>query len=122
MYLGEGRDLGLVDPDGVLLRIDLGRETMKSLVVVVLADPGVVPIVPSVNPADEVLALDPAIGEQSTPVVASPEHHRDLVVEADHDQIDTCDERVGRTPISEFTPGRNLHAGGSEGGHLHGRS
>ena len=45
MCLGEGLDLGLVDPDHVLVHIDLGRETMKSLVVVILADPGVVAIV-----------------------------------------------------------------------------
>ena len=117
--LGEGHDLGLVDPDHILVHIDLGRETMKSLVVVVLADPGVVPIVPTVNPADEVRTLDPAVGKQGTPVVASPEHHRDPVVEADHDQIDSCDESVSRTPIFEVAPGRDFHAGGSESGHLH---
>jgi hypothetical protein len=64
MCLGEGLDLGLVDPDHVLVHIDLGRQTMKVLVVVILADPGVVPIVPSVNPTDEVRTLDPAIREQ----------------------------------------------------------
>jgi len=51
--------------------------------------------------------------------VASPEHDRDPVVEANHDQIDSCDESVGRTAIFEVTPGRNLHAGGSESGHRH---
>jgi hypothetical protein len=119
MCLGEGLDLGLVDSDRVIVHVDLGRETMKGLVVVVLADPGVVPIVPPVNAADEVGTVDPAIREQRTPVVASPEHHRDLVIEADHDQIDPCDESVGRAPISEVTPYRDFHAGGSESGHLH---
>jgi hypothetical protein len=60
-----------------------------------------------------------AVREQGTPVMASPEHHRDLLVETDNDQVHSGHESVSGTPISQFTPDRDLHAGRSEGGHLH---
>jgi hypothetical protein len=100
------RDLVLVDPDATVL--DPGREAMQLLVVAVLADSGLVAVVPVVNAAVEVRALDAPVGEQSAAMVAAPVQDRDLVIVTHHDEVDVRHESVRGLAIRELIPVENL--------------
>ncbi len=100
MLLRPGGDLVLVDPD--LAVLDPGVELGQNLGVVVLADAGVEAVVPAVHAADDILAIDMAIGHQCPAVGAAPVEHADLRVVADDDQVDTGNEGMGWTAIFEI--------------------
>ena len=110
--LGPAADLGLVDVDGVVAGVDPGREAGEGLGVVVLADPGVVAVVPAVDAADEVGAVDVAVGQQGAAVEAAAEEDGDLVVVADDDQVDAGDQGVGGLAVgaarTRWRPWRGL--------------
>ena len=87
VYLRECRDLCLVHPHRVRLFVDHGGKAVQCLVIVVFADTRVVAIVPPVHAADQVSAIDMAVGEQHAPMMTTTIQHGDLVIEADHDEV-----------------------------------
>jgi hypothetical protein len=111
VLLGEGRDLGLIDPDRVRLRVDLRCEPVQRLFVAVLADARVESVVPSVHAADQVGTVDVPIGEQRPTMMTATVHHGDLVIVPDHDQVHVRDEGVRGGTISELTPSRHSDPG-----------
>ncbi len=105
-----GGDLVGVDPQPVVL--DPGHETVQRLVVVVFGDAGAVAVVPVVDSADEVVAVDATVGEQRAAVEAAPVEHRCRihVGPADDDEVDVADQRVRRRHRLQLAPGRDPHA------------
>ncbi|MPM88047.1 hypothetical protein SDC9_135148 [bioreactor metagenome] len=104
-----GRDLVPVDQHRVGRGVDPGREPRQHLVIGVRADPRRDAVVVPVHTADQVLAADEAVGEQRAAMQASPVEHRDLVVVADHHQVDARHQRVCGRTVRESAPGRDLH-------------
>ena len=109
MRLGKGVNLGAIDEHGVLIRIQPGRELVERLVVVVLADAGIQAVVPLMDAADEVLAVDVAVGQEGTAVQAPSVQHRDLVPVADDDEIHLADEGVRGLAVLQLAPARDLY-------------
>jgi hypothetical protein len=109
MRLGKGVNLGAIDENSVFIRIQPGRELVERLVVVVLADAGVQAVVPLVDAADEVLAVDVAVGQEGTAVQAPSVQHRDLVPVADDDEIHLADEGVRGLAVLQLAPARDLY-------------
>ena len=64
-------DLLLVDHAGVSGSVDPGAKLIQLLVVVIRAHPRVQTAVPSMESADQVEALDPAIGQECAPMLAA---------------------------------------------------
>jgi hypothetical protein len=101
-------DLVLVDPHGVVL--DPTGEPLKSLAVVVLADPGIEAVVPPVEAADEIGAVDVPVRQEGAPVEAPSVQDRHVVAMADDHQIHVADQRAGWLPVGELAPGGDLDA------------
>ena len=81
MVLRPGSDLLGVDQE--VAAVHPRRELVEPLGVVVARDPGVIPVVPTVQPADEVVAVDVAVDHQRTSVQAPAVEHRVVVVETE---------------------------------------
>ena len=96
-------DFVRVDPD--LPVLDGGREFPERLFVVVFADAGVEAIVPVVDAADQIVAIDMAIGQQGATVQAAAVEYRDGLVMPDDDEIDLADQRIGGLPVLELGQG-----------------
>lgn len=88
-----GRDLLLVNPHSTVF--DPRAELVQPLLVVVRADPRLHPVVPLVDAADEVVALDMAVGQQGSSMVAATVEDRNTVLETHDDEIDISDQGVG---------------------------
>ena len=81
--------------------------------VVVFADAGIVAVVPAVDPAVEVVALDPTVGEQGPAMVTAAEEDGDLIIVADDDQVDVGNQGVFWRAVDQLIPLRDgylLHA------------
>lgn len=101
----------LVLPGGDLVRVDHDRvvlnprsKGLKLLGVVVGADPGLDPVVPTVQVTDQVVAGDVAVGQHSPAVKTASVEDRHGVVGAYDDQIDAANERPGWVAIGEGAP------------------
>ncbi len=116
VLLGPRLHLGLVDHHGVGVEIDPRLEPLEHFVVGVLAHPRVDAVVPSVKATDEVRTVDEPIGQQGASMQAAPVEHRDLVVGADHHQVDTTDQSVGRGAVGKGAPRRDLEGAGRSRG------
>ncbi len=111
----------LLRPGGDLVGIDVHapvvdprRESVEALLVRVRTHTGAEAVVPTVQTAHEVVAVDVAIGHQRAAMQASAVHHRDVVVEGHDHQVDIGDQRAGGRAILEVVPVRNwegLHRG-----------
>ncbi len=77
---------------------------MQLFLVVVRADPGVEPVVPAVDPADEVVAGNVTVGHHRPTMETAPIEHRVLVVEAHDYKVDISDQHAHRRPIVEGAP------------------
>jgi hypothetical protein len=119
--LRECRDVGLVHPDHVSLFVDHGAEALQCLVIVVFADTRVVPIVPAVDTAAEVPPIDIAVREQRAPMMTTPIHHSDLIVEADYDEIYVRHERISGLSVAELAPDSDSCIGSVHGREIHAR-
>jgi len=98
-------DLLAVDHDVVVL--DPGVEPFEALRRVVGADAGAVPVVPTVQPADQVVTAYLAVAQERAAVMAPPVQHRVLVMSvavADDDEVDVVDDGADRTSFGESTP------------------
>src|SRR5262249_55640228 len=74
---------------------------------------------PTVQTADEVVALDVPVGEQCTTVQATPVEHGVLVTAADDHEVDALDHGAGRFAVGYLAPGRDayeVHARAPDGG------
>jgi hypothetical protein len=100
MLVAPGGHFVRIDPD--LAVVNPGAEFLQRFGVVVGRDAAVEPVVPVMNAANEVVAFDAAIGHQRASVQAAAVQHRNRIVEAHDDQIDTLDECVRRLPVCEF--------------------
>ncbi len=105
MLLLPGGDL--VGVDQHLAGLGPGRKFRQHFVVVVFGDACVDAVVPVVQPADEVVAVDAAVGEQRAAVQAAAVQHGDIVAVADHDQVDIADQRIGGRAVLELGPARD---------------
>jgi hypothetical protein len=92
-------DLVGIDPHGAILHP--GGELVQPLGVVVLADAGAELEVPLVHAADQVLALNGAVGQQRSPVQATAVQHRDLVIVTDDDEVHVPHQGEGRCAVLE---------------------
>ena len=99
----------LVAIDEQVVAVERAGELLQHLGVVVGADPRVDAVVPAVQPADQVVALDAAVAQQRAAVQASPVQHRVFVAPPDDHQIDAFDGRPHRRPFRDLAPGRHLH-------------
>jgi hypothetical protein len=95
-------DLVGIDPHGAILHP--GGELVQPLGVVVLADAGAELEVPLVHAADQVLALNGAVGQQRSPVQATAVQHRDLVIVTDDDEVHVPHQGEGRCAVLERVP------------------
>ena len=95
-----GADLVGIDQDLAVLhpRGELGQH----LRVIVLADAGIESVVPVVHAADQVLAVDMAVGHERAPVQAAAIEDGDLVVVAHDAEVDVADQRVGRLAVRQL--------------------
>ena len=87
-------------------------EFRQRFAVVVLADAGVEAVVPAVKAADQVVPLDRSVGHQGAAVQAAAVEHGNLVVVADHDEIDSGHQCVGGFSvfqIVDFANGNFVH-------------
>ena len=105
--------LGGVDEQAVA--VDPAGELLQRLRVVVGADPGVDAVVPAVEPAEDVVSVDVAVGQQGATVEASSVEHGVLLPPADDDQVDPFDRDPGGHPLRNLGPRR--HTYGSPFGH-----
>jgi hypothetical protein len=92
-----GRDF--VGVDHHLAAVNPRREFRQHFLVVVLADAAVEPVVPVVQPADQVVAVDAAVGEQRAAVQATSVEHRHVVAVADHNEVDAADQGISRDAV-----------------------
>jgi hypothetical protein len=100
MFGGEAAHLGGIHIDGFILHPS--GELLELLFRVVLADAGVIPIVPAMDAADEILPLDVAVAQQDTTVETPTVQHRYITVCEDHDEVDICHAHVGRHTVLKF--------------------
>ena len=98
-----GRDLILVDHD--LAVLDPALELLQHLGIGVLADAAVEPVVPAVEPADQIVAVDMAVRHQGAAMQAAAIEHGDPVIVADDHKVDIGGERVGRGAVLEIAQG-----------------
>ena len=95
-------NLILIDPDGFIL--DPALESVKSLAGVVGTDAGAESIIPIVEPANEVVSTNSAVGQQRAPMqTAAVEHGYRVIPTYDH-EIDAGGEGVGRLAIGQILP------------------
>jgi hypothetical protein len=87
-----------------LVALDPGCEAVQRLGVGVLADAGVQAVVPAVDPADQVGAVDVTVGHERAAMQAAPEQDRAAVVPAHDHQIDLADEGSLGLTIDELGP------------------
>ena len=99
----------LVGVDEEVVAVDPRLEPVEPLAVVVARDAGAEHVVPTVEPADEVVALHPAVRHQGTPVQTAAVEHRLVVVEAHDHEVDTADERTDGLAVRQGAPGRDPH-------------
>ncbi len=101
----------LVELDEELVVLDhAGEKFASDLVVVVGAHPGVDAVVPPVQTAHQVVALDPPVGEQRAAVEAAAVEDRVVVATADEDEVDAVDRRTRRLAVDEVGEGRDANA------------
>ena len=100
------QDLVEVDVQGVVF--DPRGELVQPLAVVVAADPRVEDVVPAVQPADQVVALDASVGHQRAAVQAPAVEDGVVVAEADDHQVDVADEGAHRLTVGNLAPRRDL--------------
>lgn len=90
---------------------DVTGELVDPLGRVVGRDPGVEAVVPAVHAADQVGALDAAVGEQGPAVRAAALEHVHLVAPADEDEVDPLGLGVRRCVLREVGEGRDGEVG-----------
>ena len=111
----------LLRPGGDLVGVDENapvvhprREPVQPLLVRVRAHTGAEAVIPTVQTAHEVVAVDVAVGHQRAAMQTSAVHHRDVIAVGHDHQVDVGDQRSGGRAILEVVPVRNwvgLHRG-----------
>ena len=81
---------------------------MKRFGVVVLADPGVDPVIPIVNSTEKVVAFNVTIAHQGRSMQAASVQYRDAVILANDHQVDFTCQCVGRLAVLQFAKRRDL--------------
>ena len=102
MCLRPLRDLILVYPH--LTVFYPSAEFRQCFAVFVFADTGVDSIVPTVDTADEIVAIHMPVGHQRTTMSAASVQHADGIVIADNDQVNVRNQRRCRCSILKFVP------------------
>ena len=92
-----------------VVALDPAGELLQRLGVVVRAHAGVDPVVPAVQAAQQVVAVDVAVGQQRAAVQAPAVEHRVVVAPPDDHQVDALDHGADRRPVGHLAPGRHLH-------------
>jgi ferredoxin len=95
---------GIVLVDQDLAAFDPRLERRQDLGVVVFADAGVDAIVPVMQAADQVFAVDETVREQRAAMQAAPVEHEDRVGAADDHEVHIGDQRIGRRAIGKLRP------------------
>jgi len=106
-------------PDAVVLELTrpdlhdavdhLALEPVEVFRRVVGRDAGVDAVVPAVDPADQVVSTDHAVGHQRVPVLTAPAEHRMAVVEPHDDEVHAPCVGGDRLAVLEFVPDRHGH-------------
>ena len=107
--LSQAISLRLVDRDRVGVAVDRRGEGLEPLPFDVRAHASVDPEIPAVRLADQIGAVEAAVGHGRAAVGAAAVEHVDRVSDADHDQIDPGDARGLRPSIDERAQGGDLH-------------
>ncbi len=87
--LGPGTDFVFVDTN--LAVFEPGVKFRQRLAVVVFTDAGIHAVIPLVDPANQVITRDIAVGHQGAAVRATSVKHADPVVETNDHKVDTGD-------------------------------
>ena len=93
-------DLVRIDQD--LAVLDPRRELGQDLCVIVFADARIEAVIPIVHAADQVLAVDMAVGHERAPVQTAAVEDRHVVVVAHDAEIDLAGQRISRLAVLQF--------------------
>ncbi len=94
----------LVGIDEDLPVFDPASEFLQNFMVVVFTDAGIEAVIPMMQPAHQIVAIDIAVREQRAAMQAAAIEHGDLFAIAYDDEIDAADQRVGRFSVFKLIP------------------